>query len=348
MGSNEIQNILTCLANGQHLTGTQASQAFQIIMNGGATPAQMGAFLLGLRAKGETVVEITEGARVLRSRAAHIQAPEHAIDTCGTGGDMRCTLNISTAVAIVVAACGVPVAKHGNRAISSASGSADVLQELGLDVTTSPEQASTCLANVGMCFLMAPSYHKAMRHVAPVRNELGLRTVFNLLGPLANPAGVKQQLLGVYDAKWLVPMAQVLRELGSTRALIVHGDDGLDEITTTTTTHVAELHADGSISEYSIDPQVLGLPLASMQELAGLDASYNAKRLRALLAGTRDAYRDIVLLNAAAALKIAGKVENLEDGLLLAAQAVDSYKAAQLLDALVGADGGSAMPMSAE
>lgn len=323
MGSNEIQNILTHLANRENLTREQAQHAFQIIMNGGATPAQMGAFLMGLRQKGETVEEITAGAEVLRAKAATFTAPEGAIDTCGTGGDMQRTFNISTAAAIVVAACGVKVAKHGNRSISSASGSSDVLTVLGVNVEASPEQSARALAECGICFLMAPKYHSAMRHVAPVRLELGLRTIFNLLGPLANPARVKRQLLGVYDQKWLVPLAEVLKNLGSTHAWVVCGADGMDEITTTDITHIAELR-DGEVTTFTLAPEDFGIERVEPAALKGGDANQNARALSALLSGQSGTYRDIVLLNAAAALIVAGKAATLPEGITLAAHAIDS------------------------
>ncbi len=228
MGSNEIQNIIATLVNGDDLTSAQATKAFQIIMNAGATPAQIGAFLMGLRQKGETIDEITAAAKVLRAKSSKLQAPEGAIDTCGTGGDMKRTLNISTAAAIVTAACGVPVAKHGNRSISSASGSSDVLSELGVNIKADIQTSEKALHEAGICFMMAPLYHKAMINVADVRLELGLRTIFNLLGPLVNPAKTKFQLMGVYDKKWCQPLAKTLHNLGCERAWVVAGDDGMD------------------------------------------------------------------------------------------------------------------------
>lgn len=333
MGSNTIQDILTTLAKGEDLPREDAEKAFQIIMNGGATPAQIGAFLIGLRIKGETVDEITAGAHILRSKAATLSAAENAIDTCGTGGDMKYTLNISTAVAIVVAGCGVPVAKHGNRSISSASGSSDVLKSLGVNITADAETSERALKECNLCFMMAPLYHKAVRHVADVRVELGLRTIFNLLGPLANPAGTKRQIVGVYDRKWCAPLAHVLQNLGATHAWVVSGDDGMDEITTTTTSHIVELK-DGTIREFSLDPADYGIEYITEMDLRGEDGEYNAKAMSKLLSGEKGAYRDIVLLNSAAALIIAGKCDSIEDGLLLAAKSIDSRKAIQTLGAL--------------
>ncbi|MBY0355133.1 MAG: anthranilate phosphoribosyltransferase [Rickettsiales bacterium] len=330
MGSNEIQDILTELAHGRDLPEPMAERAFQILMSGGATPAQIAAFVMGLRIKGETVTEIIAGARVLRQKAATFTAPEHAIDTCGTGGDGSRTLNISTAVAIVTAACGVPVAKHGNRAVTSASGSSDVLEALGINVRATAEQSQTALEQIGLCFLMAPLYHKAVRHVAPVRQELGLRTIFNLLGPLANPAGTKRQLIGVYSERWLEPVAEALHALGSTKAWIVHGRDGMDEITTTTLTDVAMLQ-DGVISRLIIDPADYDIEYASLANLSGQDAEYNAKALRQLLGGMKGPYRDIVLLNTAAALCVADAADDLHHGMRLAAEAIDDGRARNIL-----------------
>ncbi len=337
MGTNEIQNILTELAFRRDLTADSAEFAFQIIMNGGATPAQMGAFLMGLRQKGETVEEITAGAKVLRQKSLVFAAPENAVDTCGTGGDMKRTLNISTAAAIVAAAAGAKVVKHGNRSISSASGSADVLQFLGVNIAADAAVSQKALEECNLCFLMAPQYHAAMRHIAPVRLELGLRTIFNLLGPLANPAQVKRQVLGVYAREWVEPLAEVLKNLGSVHALVVHGDDGLDEITTTTTSYVAELRG-GKITTYTLSPPDYGIDLAPESALKGQDAEYNAAAMSRLLAGEKSAYRDIVMLNAAAALLVAGVAEDLHQGVKLAENAIDSGKSRIVLGTLTNMD----------
>jgi len=334
MGTNEIQNILTELAHQRDLSADDAERAFQIIMTGGATPAQIAAFLMGLRIKGETVTEITAGARVLRHKAATITAPSGAIDTCGTGGDGSRTLNISTAVAIVVAACGVPVAKHGNRGVTSASGSSDVLEALGVNIRIPPEIAEQALKECGLCFLMAPLYHHAVRHVAPVRQELGLRTIFNLLGPLANPAGVRRQLLGVYDVQWLEPMAGVLAALGAEKAWVVHGEDGMDEITLCTTTQVVSLE-NGVIHRFTIDPEALGFERIEKRDIAGQDPEYNAKALQMLLSGKKGPYRDMVLLNSAAALCVADATNDIPSGIAMAMQALDSGHAQHLLARLV-------------
>ncbi len=330
MGANDIQNMLTIIANGEHLTREQAKRSFQIIMNGGATPGQIAAFLMGLRINGETVDELLGGAEIMRLKALHITAPDGAIDTCGTGGDLKRTLNISTATAIVVASCGVPVAKHGNRGISSASGSADVLQELGVNILGDAKVAEQCLMEAGICFMMAPHYHQTMRHVTPVRVELGLRTVFNLLGPLANPAGVTRQLIGVYDAKWVKPLAEVLKELGAEHAWVVCGEDGSDEIITHGVTHVAELK-EGQVRTFDIHPASLGIPMPNSDELRGQDPAFNANAIRRLLTGAPSAFRDIVLLNAAAGLIVAGKEGGLADGMKRAAEAIDSGKARETL-----------------
>lgn len=333
MTGNTIQKYIDKVVCGFDLEREEAAQAFQIIMNGGATPAQMAAFLVGLRMKGETVTEISAGAAVLRAKALPFSAPEGAVDTCGTGGDAKGTLNVSTAVAIVVAACGVPVVKHGNRSVSSSSGSSDVLSVMGVDVNAPFEALSESLNRCNLTFLMAPRFHTAMRHVAPVRKELGLRTIFNLLGPLSNPAKPVRQIIGVYDKAWLRPIAEVLRELGSEHAWVVHGGDGLDELTITDESFVAELK-DGEIREFSITPESVGLQRRELKEILGKDPEHNARELSLLLSGSTSAYRDIVLLNAAAVLIVAGKVETLEAGIQLAAAAIDSKKAKETLATL--------------
>ena len=281
-----------------------AAKAFATIFDGLAGRDDLAVFLTALARRGETVAEVTAAARALRARAHTIAAPTGAIDVCGTGGDGRNTLNVSTAVAIVVAACGVPVAKHGNRAASSRSGAADVLEALGIRADTPPATVERGLATLGIGFLNAPRHHAAMAQVAGVRRELGTRTIFNLLGPLANPAGVTRQLVGVFDRRWLTPFAEVLRELGSAAAMIVHGSDGLDELTVTGPSRVAELRG-GTIREYSMTPAEAGLELHPAAALTGGDPVSNATALTALLDGSPGAYRDIVLLNAAAALLVA-------------------------------------------
>ncbi|MCH8239736.1 MAG: anthranilate phosphoribosyltransferase, partial [Proteobacteria bacterium] len=289
----EFQSFIAKVAEGQALSADEAAQAFSIMMSGDATPAQMGAFLMGLRVRGESVEEITGAAQAMRARAARVKAPEGAIDTCGTGGDAKGTYNISTCAAFVVAGAGVPVAKHGNKAVSSKSGSADVLAALGVNLDVGPELVTKAIAEAGVGFMFAPKHHAAMRFVAPVRAELGMRTIFNLLGPLANPAGTKHQLIGVFSRDWIVPLAEVLANLGSNRVWVVHGSDGLDELTTTGPTYVAELK-NGSVTTFEVTPEDAGLAQASAEDLAGGDANENAKAITDVLSGQSSAFRDIV------------------------------------------------------
>jgi anthranilate phosphoribosyltransferase len=322
------------VAAGKTLTESEAAEAFDTIMSGGASEAQVGALLMGMRARGETVDEITGAARALRARAVTVRAPEGAIDTCGTGGDAKGTHNISTCAAFVVAGAGIPVAKHGNRSISSRSGSADVLAALGVNIDCGPEGIAHCIESAGIGFMFAPSHHASMRHVAKVRSELGTRSIFNLLGPLANPAGTKYQVVGVFGEEWVEPIAQVLGRLGAKRAWVVHGSDGLDELTTTGISHVAALDG-GKISTFKISPKNAGLPEAKAEDLSGGDATENAAHIRAVLGGQQGAFRNVVLLNAAAALLVAGKAKTLREGVALAAQSIDSGKARAVLEALV-------------
>lgn len=328
---SDLKAFIGRLAEGQTLSANEARAAFDVIMSGAATPAQTGAFLMALRLRGESVDEIAGAARAMREKALTIKAPAGAIDTCGTGGDGAHTLNISTAAAIVIAAAGVPVAKHGNRAVSSKSGSADVLTELGVDLDAPLELGLRALEKCGITFLMAPRHHAAMRHVAAIRGELATRTLFNILGPLASPALVKYQIIGTFSRRWLRPMAEVLAALGTERAWIVHGADGLDELTTTGETYVAEL-AGGEVREFTVTPEDAGLPRARARDLKGRSVKYNARRLRELLAGQADAYRDVVLLNAGAALLVAGKVKTLKAGAARAAKAIDSGRALKTLE----------------
>lgn len=331
---SELKKYLEKIIDRQNLSREEATRAFQIIMLGGANPTEIAAFIVALRMKGETVDEITGAALVMRSKAGKIQAPLHALDTCGTGGDSSGTFNISTAVAFVVAGCGVPVAKHGNRAVSSKSGSADVLSYLGVNLEIPIEQVEACLKEIGICFMMAPKFHLAMRHVAPIRHELGVRTIFNLLGPVSNPANTEYQLLGVYSDKWTEPLAHVLRELGSQHAWVVHGSDGLDELTTTGPSQVTELK-DGVIRTFTLTPEDAGLSRANADDLSGGDVSYNARELTRTLQGKQGAHRDIILLNAAASLLVAGKVNDLRAGVTMAASAIDQGRALQKLDKLI-------------
>lgn len=334
MSDHVMQDIIALLAEGKNLTRDQATRAFQIIMNGGATPAQMAAFLMGLRTKGETIDEITAGATAMRAKAAHIHAPSGCIDTCGTGGDSKGTYNISTAVAFVLAACDIPVAKHGNRSVSSRSGSADVLGVLGIKTDAEIPVLERCLNEGHIAFLMAPRFHTAMRHVAPIRQELGIRTIFNILGPLSNPAAPDFQLLGVYDKRWTQPLAHALQALGCKAAWVVHGSDGLDELTLTGTSTVAQLK-DGAITSFDVSPEDAGLARVSLEELRGGDAEHNAKALIHALSGAPGAYRDAVVYNAAAGLMIAGKASDLKAGAALAASAIDSGAAYSKLKKLV-------------
>ena len=330
----DFPTLIAHAATGQTLSTEQAEQAFNIMMAGEATPAQMGALLMALRVRGETVDEITGGAKAMRRRAVAIDAPDGAIDTCGTGGDAKGTFNVSTGAAIVSAACGVPVAKHGNRALSSRSGSADVLTGLGVNIEANMELVRKALWQANIGFLMAPRHHGAMRHVAPTRVELGTRTIFNLLGPLANPAGAKRQLIGVFDAIWAEPMAQVLRNLGSERVWVVHGSDGTDELTTTGPSQVVEL-LQGNLQKFEVTPEEAGLTRVALEDIKGGDGDQNARTMAAMIDGAPGPIRDIVLLNTAAALIVAGRADNLNDGVTIAADAIDNGSARATLDKLI-------------
>jgi len=328
---NDLREYINLIIEGNHLSEKQAEQAFSLVMSGQVDLPQMSAFITGLRMNGETVDEITGGAKVLRSKAEAVIVPEGAVDTCGTGGDGTGTYNISTAAAIVTAACGIPVAKHGNKSVSSKSGSADVLKSLGIELDIPLSAHAKALESFGISFMFAPSHHRAMRHVGPVRSSLGIRSIFNLLGPLANPAQAKRQVLGVYDKKWVRPMAEVLQRLGSEHVWVVHGSDGLDELTTTGESYVAALK-DGKITQFTVTPEDAGLAISTLKDLQGGDADNNAAALKALLSGEKSAYRDIVLLNTAAALIVADKVESLREGADMAAKAIDSGAASTLLE----------------
>jgi anthranilate phosphoribosyltransferase len=319
------------LTEQQDLTEEEAAQAMRQIMDGGATPAQIGAFLIALHIKGETIEEITGCARVMREKATHIRAPyPNLIDTCGTGGDGSQTFNISTTTAFIVAGAGVPVAKHGNRAMSSRCGSADLLQALGVAIELNPDRAEACLAEVGITFLFAPLFHSAMKYALGPRREIGVRTIFNILGPLTNPAGAKLQILGVSRKELTEPLARVLGKLGSTRAVVVHGADGLDEITTTGETYITALD-EGKIASYTITPEQFGLQRTPMGSFIGGDAQDNAAITLAVLEGKQGPQRDVVLLNAAVALTVAGAVVDFKAGLELAAHAIDSGAALEKL-----------------
>jgi anthranilate phosphoribosyltransferase len=328
-----LQSALGKVVEGGSLEAAEARAAFEEIMEGRVPPPRLAAFLVALRMRGETVTEIAAFARVMRERATPVRTGHaRVIDTCGTGGDGRGTFNISTLAAIVAAAAGAPVAKHGNRSVSSRCGSADLLQGLGVAVDAPVEAVERALREIGLGFLFAPALHGAMRHAAPVRRELGLRTVFNLLGPLTNPAGARFQLLGVYDPDRLETLARVLRELGSERAMVVHGG-GLDEITLHAETRVAEL-AGGEVRAYTLTPEDAGLKRARLEDLAGGDVGRNVAIAREILSGAPGPRRDVVLLNAAAALRVAGRAADLREGVALAARAIDAGEAGRLLDRL--------------
>ena len=327
---------LAKVAGGLALDRAEARAAFDDLLSGEVTPVQAGAFLAALKVRGETVEEIVGAAEAMRARMTRIAAPDNAIDVVGTGGAHSGSVNVSTLAAILVAACGVPVAKHGNRAATSRSGAADVLAALGVRLGLDAESQARCLAEAGLCFLFAQAHHPAMRHVAAVRSELPVRTIFNLLGPLCNPAGVGYQLFGVAHEALAEPLTRVLAELGSRRVWTVHGSDGLDEITVTGPTQVIAFQ-DGGFSRFTIDPRELGLTLRAPEELRGGDPADNARALQAVLAGARNAYRDIAVLNAAAALVVAGAAPALADGLAQAQDAIDSGAARATLARLVQA-----------
>jgi len=315
------------LAADRPLTEAEATTAFEALMSGEATPSQIGGFLMALRTRGETVAEYTAAARVMRAKCRKVRAPEGAIDIVGTGGDGKHTLNISTATAFVVAGAGVVVAKHGNRNLSSKSGTADVQTQMGINVMVGPEVVERALEEAGIGFMMAPVHHPAMAHVGPSRIELGTRTLFNILGPLTNPAGVTRQLTGTFSRATIRPMAETLLALGSERAWLVHGGDGTDEVSITGITHLAEL-ADGRVALREIHPEDAGLPVHPFTAIVGGTAAENADAFRALLAGAAGAFRDAVLLNSAAALVVAGKAADLREGVAQAAESIDSGRAA--------------------
>ena len=322
------------VAGGASLSEDEAASAFDAIMEGGVPEMLLAGFLVALRARGETVDEIAGAVRAMRGKMRRIEAPAGAIDVVGTGGDAKGTYNISTAAAFVLAGAGVPVAKHGNRAVSSKSGAADVLEQLGLNLAMTPEKAERCLAETGIAFLFAPTYHPAMRHAAPVRQGLKLRTIFNLLGPLSNPAGVKRQMIGVFSPIWLEPIAEAMRRLDAEHVWVVHGSDGLDELSTTGPSQVVELK-DGKIRRFDLSPGDAGLPVTDLDGLLCGPPADSAASIIALLDGGRGPFRDIVLLNSAAALIVAGRAQSLAEGVELAAASIDGGKAAQALARLI-------------
>ena len=329
-----IKEAIAQLVGGHSLTMDEASAVMNEIMEGSATPAQFGALVTALRLKGETVEEIAGFARTMRSKALRVSISEPVVDTCGTGGDGKGTFNISTTAAFVVAACGLKVAKHGNRAMSSQCGSADVLEALGVKIDLNPEQVQKCLEKVGIGFMLAPVFHPSMKYAAAPRKEVGIRTVFNILGPLTNPAGARAQVLGVPEKSLTEKMATVLKMLDCQHALVVHGEDGLDEITITGKTFVSELKK-GSIKNYEVTPEEFGLPRAKPDSLKGGTVKDNAELLRSILSGKKGAQRDIVLMNAAAALLAGDKITTLGQGITLAEQAIDNGKALQKVEELI-------------
>ena len=329
-----IREAIQMLVCGQSMTADESATVMAEIMEGQATAAQFGAFVTALRCKGETVAEMVGLARTMRAKALPVVATGLVVDTCGTGGDGAGTFNISTAAAIVTAACGVKVAKHGNRAMSSNCGSADVLEALGVRIDLSPLEAADCLQRVGVTFMFAPVFHPAMKHAGPSRREIGIRTVFNLLGPLCNPAGASAQVVGVPQRELVVKMAMVLRELGSHHAIVAHGADGLDEITVTGSTHICELKQ-GEIKTYDITPEDYGLSRCTMADIKGGDAYWNAAAMLRVFQGEIGAMRDAVVLNTAAALMAVDRVKSLSEGITLAATAIDNGRAIATLEKLV-------------
>jgi anthranilate phosphoribosyltransferase len=331
--SDDFKALIGKVATGASLSRDEATKAFDLMMSGAATPSQMGGLLLGLRLRGETIDEITGAVTTMRAKMLRVSAPANAIDVVGTGGDASGTFNISTLAALIVAGAGVPVAKHGNRALSSKSGAADVLMALGVKIELTPEQVSRCIREAGIGFMFAPAHHPAMKNVGPTRVELGTRTIFNLLGPLSNPAGVKRQMVGVFSKQWVEPLAQALKNLGSEAAWVVHGSDGLDEITICGRTSVAALE-NGKVRSFEIAPEDVGLNRGRPEDLRGGDAPANAAALLGVLKGGKSPHRDVAVMNAGAALVVAGKAANLKDAIALAQQSLDSGAAMKKLEHL--------------
>ena len=336
---DDLKALIGKVATGATLTREEASSAFNSMMSGEATPSQMGGLLMALRVRGETVDEITGAVAAMRSKMLRVKAPADAVDVVGTGGDGSGSVNVSTCASFIVAGAGVPVAKHGNRALSSKSGAADCLAALGIKIDLTPERVGRCVNEAGIGFMFAPSHHPAMKNVGPTRVELATRTIFNLLGPLSNPAGVTRQMVGVFSRQWVQPLAQVLKNLGSDSVWVVHGSDGLDEITLTGPTFVAALE-NGNIRSFEVTPDDAGLPRADGDALKGGDAEANAASLRGVLEGKPGAFRDVALLNAAAALIVAGKAKNLKDGVVLCAKSLDSGAAMDKLKRLIAVSNG--------
>ena len=336
---DDLKSIIGKVATGATLSRDEAASAFAAMMSGEATPSQMGGLLMALRVRGETVDEITGAVTAMRGKMLRVAAPADAIDVVGTGGDGSGSVNVSTCAAFIVAGCGVPVAKHGNRALSSRSGAADVLAALGVKIDLTPEKVGACVKQAGIGFMFAPAHHPAMKNVGPTRIELATRTIFNLLGPLSNPAGVKRQMVGVFSKQWVQPLAQVLKNLGSDSVWVVHGSDGLDEITLTGPTSVAALE-NGTIRSFEVSPEDAGLARSGPGSLKGGDADANAAALRGVLEGKPSPYRDVALLNAAAALIVAGRARDLKEGVALGTQSLDSGAAAARLKHLIAVSRG--------
>ena len=331
---DDLKSIIGKVATGATLSRDEAASTFDSMMSGEATPSQMGGLLMALRIRGETVDEITGAVSAMRSKMLRVKAPPNAVDVVGTGGDGSGSVNVSTCASFIVAGAGVPVAKHGNRALSSRSGAADVLAALGVRIDLSPERIGQCVAETGIGFMFAPAHHPAMKNVGPTRVELATRTIFNLVGPLSNPAGVTRQMVGVFSRQWVLPLAQVLKNLGSESAWVVHGSDGLDEITLSGPTFVASLE-NGEIRTFEVTPEDAGFARVGGDALKGGDADANAVALQSVLNGKPSAYRDVALLNAAAALIVAGRAKDLKDGVTLATESLDSGAAAARLKHLV-------------
>jgi anthranilate phosphoribosyltransferase len=334
ISADELKPVIAKLADGNTLSESESEKAFGIIMSGRATQAQIGAFLMGLRVRGETVDEITGAVRTMRAKALAVEAPDGAMDIVGTGGDNSGTYNISTATAFVVAGAGVPIAKHGNRALSSKSGAADVLTALGVNIDADMALVEKAIREANIGFLMAPRHHSAMKHVGGPRVEMGIRTIFNIIGPLSNPAGVKRQFTGVFSKEWVEPMAHVLKNLGCEHAWVVHGADGLDELTTTGPSYVAELK-DGKVTTFEVKPFDANIPVVTPADLKGGTPEENADAIIDLLEGAINPFRDIVIYNAAASLIVAGKAEDLPEGVIIAAESIDTGKAKSALGKLV-------------
>jgi len=330
----DFNNILSKVSSKNGLSDEESYFSFNYILEGKASEKQIEKFLLGLRERGEKIEEITAATKVMREKSSKVSAPDSAIDTCGTGGSGSGKYNISTAASLVAAGAGAVIAKHGNRALSSKSGSSQVLEELGVKLDIDPKKITECIEKSNIGFMFAPNHHPAMKYVGPVRQRLKVRTIFNILGPLSNPANVKKQLIGVFDKKWLEPMVKTLKSLGSHRALLVNGSDGFDELTTTGVSHVAELN-EGNIKTYEINPEKLGLKLSKFDDLIGGEPKQNAKKIINLLEGEKGPYRDIVLLNSSAALYVDGKVKNLKDGISMSENSIDNGNAKNALDNLV-------------